>query len=106
MNLERKKGIDKVRIVGGNKKVLYALLICIFIFLIVLIAILVLKNSANSTEDENLTLANPASVNCLTQNGTLFISTSNDGSQTGYCTSKITNQTCEEWALYRGECKF
>ncbi|MBK7071230.1 MAG: DUF333 domain-containing protein [Myxococcales bacterium] len=46
-------------------------------------------------------LANPASTYCVEIGGTLEIR-DEAGGQAGYCTKG--EQTCEEWALYRGEC--
>lgn len=55
--------------------------------------------------EENCTvqLANPASVFCGEQNGTLEIVTAADGSQSGVCTLKDGTK-CDEWAFFRGEC--
>ncbi len=47
-------------------------------------------------------LANPASVYCLDQGGTLEIRNTDEG-QVGYCTLP-DGTVCEEWAFYRGEC--
>lgn len=48
-------------------------------------------------------LANPASVNCTQQGGTLTIERRPDGGQFGVCVF-TDNYQCEEWALFRGEC--
>jgi putative hemolysin len=48
-------------------------------------------------------LANPASVNCIRQGGTLTLESRPDRAQFGVCTF-IDNYQCEEWALFRGEC--
>ena len=48
-------------------------------------------------------MANPASVNCTEQGGTLSIVTRGDGGQYGICTF-ADNRQCEEWALLRGDC--
>jgi len=48
-------------------------------------------------------LANPASVNCTRQGGTLTVERRPDGGQFGVCTF-TDNYQCEEWALFRGEC--
>lgn len=48
-------------------------------------------------------LANPASVNCVDMGGTLEIKDETDG-QVGYCTLP-GGKVCEEWALFRGDCK-
>ncbi|MGV8169276.1 MAG: DUF333 domain-containing protein [Candidatus Nanoarchaeia archaeon] len=52
-------------------------------------------------EEENTQIANPASVFCEENGGTLEIRTNNDG-QIGYCL--LDGRACEEWALFRGEC--
>lgn len=48
-------------------------------------------------------LANPASVNCVKQGGTLTIDRRADGGEFGVCVF-ADNYQCEEWALLRGEC--
>jgi putative hemolysin len=47
--------------------------------------------------------ANPASVNCGTQGGTLSIQRRGDGGEYGICLFE-DNRQCEEWALLRGDC--
>jgi putative hemolysin len=54
--------------------------------------------------EDNAQIANPASVYCINQSGTLEIRTAQDGSQTGYCIFK-NGKECEEWQFFRGECK-
>lgn len=56
-----------------------------------------------SAAPSTTTLANPASVNCAKQGGTLTIATRGDGGQYGICNFE-DDQACEEWALYRGDC--
>jgi len=60
----------------------------------------------NKTEnpDENLGKANPASVYCEEQWGTLQIETAEDGSQYGICLFS-DGSYCEEWSYFRGECQ-
>ena len=48
-------------------------------------------------------MANPASVNCAKQGGTLKIEEHEDGGQYGICYFE-DNRQCEEWALLRGDC--
>jgi putative hemolysin len=48
-------------------------------------------------------IANPASVNCTKQGGTLAIQKRGDGGEYGVCYFE-DNRQCEEWALMRGEC--
>ncbi|MBS3073779.1 DUF333 domain-containing protein [Candidatus Pacearchaeota archaeon] len=51
---------------------------------------------------ENQTLANPASVFCEEQGGTLEIRENTEG-QYGVCIFS-SGKECEEWAFFRGEC--
>ncbi len=48
-------------------------------------------------------IANPASVNCIQQGGTLTILKRGDGGEYGICTFN-DGRLCEEWSLFRGEC--
>jgi putative hemolysin len=48
-------------------------------------------------------LANPASVNCIDQGGSLSIEKRGDGGEFGVCIFG-DNRQCEEWALLRGHC--
>ncbi|CAG1009214.1 hypothetical protein ANAEL_03775 [Anaerolineales bacterium] len=48
-------------------------------------------------------IANPASVNCVKQGGTLSIQKRGDGGEYGVCIFE-DNRQCEEWALMRGDC--
>jgi putative hemolysin len=49
-------------------------------------------------------MANPASVNCVNNGGTLRIDKDATGAEMGICTLSDGTE-CEEWAYYRGECK-
>ena len=49
-------------------------------------------------------LANPASQNCARQGGQIRIEQRPDGGQYGVCVF-LDNYQCEEWALFRGECR-
>lgn len=63
-----------------------------------------LKGSNKEKTEKGVGIANPASVYCLNQGGSL--STKKDesaGGEISYCT--INGKICEEWAYYRGECK-
>ncbi|MFA5930838.1 MAG: DUF333 domain-containing protein [archaeon] len=51
---------------------------------------------------QNTQIANPASTNCIDQNGNLEIVDTNEG-QIGMCTLP-SGKVCEEWALFRNEC--
>ncbi len=66
---------------------------------ILVIAIVYFIVSSNNTQT-----ANPASTYCLEQDGTLDIQTLSDGSEYGVCKFEDDSE-CEEWKLYRGECK-
>jgi putative hemolysin len=48
-------------------------------------------------------MANPASVNCTKQGGTLSIQKNGTGGEYGVCMFE-DNRQCEEWALLRDEC--
>lgn len=62
-----------------------------------------LPTSAQSPAQQRAALANPASVNCIHNGGTLQIVQTAEG-QAGLC--KLPNgRQCEEWALLRGECQ-
>jgi hypothetical protein len=56
-----------------------------------------------TTPKGNTQMANPASVNCKEKGGTLSIVTDSTGGQIGICNFP-DGTSCEEWALYRGEC--
>jgi len=58
--------------------------------------------SHDETSDSNAQVANPASVFCEENGGTLEMITGTDGSQFGLC--HIQDYACEEWTFYRGEC--
>lgn len=55
------------------------------------------------SETALLNMANPASVYCAENGGTLDIRTAVDGSQTGVCVFSDGSE-CDEWAYFRGEC--
>lgn len=67
----------------------------------ILVSVIILLSAAGAGAQPQL--ANPASVNCTQQGGTLTIERRPDGGQFGVCTF-TDNQQCEEWALFRGEC--
>lgn len=57
----------------------------------------------NNSEEENVGMANPASVYCEEQWGTLIPMEDENGGQYAMC--QLDAETiCEEWAFYRGEC--
>jgi Tol biopolymer transport system component len=53
--------------------------------------------------DSTVSLANPASVNCVDQGGTLAIEQRGELGDVGVCYFE-DNRQCEEWALWRGDC--
>lgn len=57
------------------------------------------------TENSTPQLSNPASKYCIEQGYNITIRTNPDGSQTGYCIFPDGSE-CEEWAYFRGECKY
>jgi putative hemolysin len=54
-------------------------------------------------ETMNTQIANPASVYCEENEGTLEIRTAEDGSQEGFCLFEDGSE-CEEWTFFRGDC--
>jgi len=76
--------------------------------IILYISILLISGCTESVQkqtiDHKSQIANPASVYCEDQGGTLEIRTNEDGSQTGYCIFDDGTE-CEEWKFYRGECE-
>ena len=68
--------------------------------LIVLAVVLII--SGCSSNDDQSELANPASVYCEQQGGTVDIRSDDAGNQTGYCVFADGTEV-EEWAYYRGE---
>jgi putative hemolysin len=52
---------------------------------------------------EGAGIANPASVFCIEQGGTLDIRTDAEGNQYGFCVFADGSE-CDEWAFFRGEC--
>jgi len=86
-----------------NKKKKISIIIILGIIAILLFLAISFYVEQNSLTISNTETANPASVYCVENNGTLEIRTMGDGSQTGYC--KFQNGSeCEEWKFYHGEC--
>ncbi|MDD5331818.1 MAG: DUF333 domain-containing protein [Candidatus Nanoarchaeia archaeon] len=81
------------------------------ILLIVLVGALFLTACSNKGDTEisegdipeDTQIANPASVYCEDNGGTVEIITSEDGSQIGYCILPDGTE-CEEWDYFREEC--
>lgn len=110
MNIEKKEGLNRIKIV--HNKNLFRIIILLFVLLLIVLGLFFkfsklesqkLNLLENSSITNNSQLANPASVYCLAQNGTLEIRSNSDGSQYGIC---ILNKTfeCDEWKFYRHEC--
>lgn len=57
----------------------------------------------SSAQPTSVTIANPASENCIKLGGTLTIEERGDLGQIGVCFFE-DNMQCEEWALMRGDC--
>jgi len=55
-------------------------------------------------ENTAANMPNPASVHCIEQGGKLEIRKQPDGGEVGYCLFPDGSE-CEEWALFRGECR-
>jgi putative hemolysin len=60
----------------------------------------ILSATTTGIDLESLGLANPASVYCHEQGGTLEIKSDRDGNQYGLC-HLSDGSVCEEWALFR-----
>ena len=104
MKITRKSNVKKVRIVEHNRKVLWWI-IGLVILLVVVFCLIRYENMREKNSQKNAAsmIANPASVYCVNNNGSLSIVTAEDGSQSGICTLKSGKQ-CEEWLYFRGEC--
>jgi putative hemolysin len=59
--------------------------------------------SADNAQENNVGLANPASVNCVEKGGTVDMKKDDTGGEYGMCVFPDGKQ-CEEWAMFRGEC--
>jgi len=69
----------------------------------VALAVVLIISGCSGTDDKNDSeLANPASVYCEEQGGTVDIRTDESGNQIGYCVFSDGTEV-EEWAYYRGE---
>lgn len=70
--------------------------------LIVLVTLVFLAAACSGGGDKKPGMANPASVYCEEQGGTLEIRDTDEG-QIGICVFDDGSE-CEEWAYYREEC--
>lgn len=78
-------------------RILWIIVVLAWAFLVIL------KTTTRFSATPTTTLANPASVYCEQQSGTLEIVTDASGAQLGIC-HLADGTTCEEWAYFRGEC--
>jgi putative hemolysin len=62
------------------------------------------KPTEGASEEAPANMANPASVYCEEQGGTLEIRTDANGGQYGVCLFDDGSE-CDEWAYFRGECQ-
>lgn len=74
-----------------------------FVLLLLLLS-LVTSACTLTLTPEAPSMANPASVHCAEQGGTVDIRTDDDGGQVGYCQFDDGSE-CEEWAFFRGDCQ-
>lgn len=89
-----------------NRRVLFWIIGITFL----LVGILAMRSNAPETGQPlveapapaHVAIANPASVFCTENGGTLTMKDTPDG-QSGVCTFP-SGASCEEWALFRGEC--
>ena len=104
MKITRKKSVKRFRIVEHNKRVLYWI-IGLIVLLVIVICLIKYSEKREASNNKNIAamIANPASVYCEDNNGTLAIKTDANGGQYGICTLKDGSQ-CDEWKYYRGEC--
>ena len=61
------------------------------------------ESIAETLDESQANMPNPASAYCEQQGFTLEIRTAEDGSQSGTCIFPDGSE-CDEWAFYRGEC--
>ena len=69
---------------------------------VVLAVVLSISGCGGDEDDEDPGIANPASVYCEEQGGTVDIRTDASGDQLGYCVF-ADGEEVEEWAFFRGE---
>lgn len=74
------------------------------VLIIALVGLFIFGCAGQAQEGQQNQIANPASVYCVNNSGTLRIVTDVNGSQIGICTLPNGTQ-CEEWSFYRsGHC--
>ena len=72
------------------------------IALVIVVVLSISACSGGDDDDDQSGIANPASVYCVEQGGTVDIRTDANGDQTGYCVFADGTEV-DEWAYYRGE---
>ncbi len=77
---------------------------CTMVILLGLACLAILAAVGCSSGSEPSQIANPASVYCDEQGGTVDIRTEAGGGEVGYCQFDDGTE-CEEWSFHRGECK-
>ncbi len=70
--------------------------------MLIVLAVVLMISGCSSSNDDQSELANPASVYCEQQGGTVDIRTDDSGGQIGYCVFADGTEV-EEWAYFRGE---
>jgi len=109
MKIKKSKDFKKWKI-EHNKTLLWIILILIAVLIFVIFKLKYysdLEKDANNTlndTENNVSMANPASVYCTENNGTLEIRTDSTGGQWGVCIFDDGSE-CEEWKFFRAECK-
>jgi putative hemolysin len=74
-------------------------------WLLVVLCCLALVGCGNGdAEEPEGEIANPASVYCRAQGGTVEIRTDAEGNEHGVCVFQDGSE-CDEWAHFRGECE-
>ena len=76
----------------------------IVLLLLGLLAVACEASEPETTQEPGTGLANPASVYCEEQGGTLELREDSDGGVYGVCIFPDGSE-CEEWAYFNGECR-
>jgi len=110
MKIKRSKDFKRWKI-EHNKVLLWIILVLIAILIFIVFQIRHLNkeknndiNNATNNIKENVGMANPASVYCINQSGSLNIRSDAEGNQYGVCIFDDGSE-CEEWKFFRAECK-
>ena len=92
-----------IKIIKQNR-LLFIILAIVIIILIISALILFFspKKENTSIQNKSIGIANPASVYCKENGGTLEIRSDEQGNQYGVCLKN--GKECEEWKLFREEC--